>query len=148
MSSVNKVMLIGNVGKNPDVKYAASGTAMCRFSLATNEKWKDKAGDTETRTEWFSIVAFGKLAETCAQYLTKGKLCYIEGSIRTGKYQDREGNERKSYDIIAREMRMLSSSHGYGAKAKTEPAQQLKRRRKITPLSATTPRIPRFRPEN
>ena len=127
MSSVNKVMLIGNVGKNPDVKYAASGTAVCRFSLATNETWKNKAGDTETRTEWHSVVAFGKLAEICGQYLTKGRLCYVEGSIRSGKYEDREGNERKSYDIIARQMRMLSSSNGNGAKGKTEgrsPAAQ------------------------
>ena len=127
MSSVNKVILIGNLGKDPEIKYMASGNPVCRFSLATNETWKDKAGNAQERTEWHSIVAFGKLAEICGQYLTKGRLCYVEGSIRSGKYEDREGNERKSYDIIARQMRMLSSSNGNGAKGKTEdrsPATQ------------------------
>ena len=127
MSSVNKVILIGNLGKEPEIKYMASGNPVCRFSLATNETWKDKVGNAQERTEWHSIVAFGKLAEICGQYLTKGRLCYVEGSIRSGKYEDREGNERKSYDIIARQMRMLSSSNGNGAKGKTEdrsPATQ------------------------
>ena len=127
MSSVNKVILIGNLGKDPEVKYMASGNPVCRFSLATNETWKDKVGNAQERTEWHSVVAFGKLAEICGQYLTKGRLCYVEGSIRSGKYEDREGNERKSYDIIARQMRMLSSSNGNGAKGKTEdrsPATQ------------------------
>jgi len=127
VSRVNKVILIGNLGKDPEVKYMASGNPVCRFSLATNETWKDKAGNAQERTEWHSIVAFGKLAEICGQYLTKGRLCYVEGSIRSGKYEDREGNERKSYDIIARQMRMLSSSNGNGAKGKTEdrsPATQ------------------------
>jgi single-strand DNA-binding protein len=127
VSSVNKVILIGNLGKDPEIKYMASGNPVCRFSLATNETWKDKAGNAQERTEWHSIVAFGKLAEICGQYLTKGRLCYVEGSIRSGKYEDREGNERKSYDIIARQMRMLSSSNGNGAKGKTEdrsPATQ------------------------
>ena len=124
---MNKVILIGNLGKDPEIKYMASGNPVCRFSLATNETWKDKAGNAQERTEWHSIVAFGKLAEICGQYLTKGRLCYVEGSIRSGKYEDREGNERKSYDIIARQMRMLSSSNGNGAKGKTEdrsPATQ------------------------
>jgi len=127
VSSVNKVILIGNLGKDPEIKYMASGNPVCRFSLATNETWKDKVGNAQERTEWHSIVAFGKLAEICGQYLTKGRLCYVEGSIRSGKYEDREGNERKSYDIIARQMRMLSSSNGNGAKGKTEdrnPATQ------------------------
>ena len=127
MSSVNKVILIGNLGKDPEIKYMASGNPVCRFSLATNETWKDKVGNAQERTEWHSIVAFGKLAEICGQYLTKGRLCYVEGSIRSGKYEDREGNERKSYDIIARQMRMLSPSNGNGAKGKTEdrsPATQ------------------------
>jgi len=127
VSSVNKVILIGNLGKDPEIKYMASGNPVCRFSLATNETWKDKAGNAQEHTEWHSIVAFGKLAEICGQYLTKSRLCYVEGSIRSGKYEDREGNERKSYDIIARQMRMLSSSNGNGAKGKTEdrsPATQ------------------------
>jgi single-strand DNA-binding protein len=119
VSSVNKVILIGNLGKDPEIKNTASGNPVCRFSLATNETWKDKAGNAQERTEWHSVVAFGKLAEICGQYLTKGRLCYVEGSIRSGKWEDREGNERKSYDIVARHMRMLSSSNGNGARGKT-----------------------------
>ena len=120
MSSVNKVILIGNLGKDPDIKYSASGNPVCRFSLATNESWKDKEGNAQQHTEWHSVVAFGRLGEICGEYLAKGRLCYIEGSIRSGKWQDREGNERKSHDIIARTLRMLSPSNGNGTKGKAE----------------------------
>ena len=89
MSSVNKVILIGNLGKDPEIKYMASGNPVCRFSLATNETWKDKTGNAQERTEWHSIVCFGKIAEVSGQYLTKGRACYVEGSIRTAKWQDR-----------------------------------------------------------
>jgi single-strand DNA-binding protein len=123
--SVNKVILLGFLGKNPELKYSASGVAVCRFSLATNETFKNKAGEPQKRTEWHSVVAWGKLAEICGEYLTKSKQVYIEGSIRTGKWQDRNGNERKSYDIVARYMQMLSpSANGNGAKPKeTRPSQ-------------------------
>ncbi len=117
--SVNKVILVGFLGKDPDLKYTASGAAVCRFSLATNETFKNKAGEVQKRTEWHSIVAWGKLAEICGEYLTKSKQVYIEGSIRTGKWEDRDGNERKSYDIVARFMQMLSlSPNGNGTKPK------------------------------
>jgi len=124
--SVNKVILLGNVGKDAEVKYSASGTAVCRFSLATNETFKNKAGDVEKRTEWHSVVAFGRLGEVCGEYLTKGKLCYIEGSIRSGNWEDRDGNKRTSYDIVARYMQMLSpSGNGNGAKPKgTNPSHE------------------------
>jgi single-strand DNA-binding protein len=117
--SVNRVILLGRLGKDPDVRYAASGTAVCRFSLATNESFKDKAGERQERTEWHSVVCFGKLAEVCGQYLCKAKLCYIEGSIRSRKWQDQNGEERKSFEIIAGQMRMLSSN-GNGNKGKAE----------------------------
>lgn len=121
--SINKVILVGHLGKDPEVKYTASGAAVCRFSLATNETFKNKAGEPQKRTEWHSIVAWGKLAEICGEYLTKSKQVYIEGSIRTGKWTDRDGNERKSFDIAARYMQMLSpSANGNGAKSKTESA--------------------------
>ena len=116
MSSVNKVILIGRLGKDPEVKFTASGNPVCTFSLATNEKWKDHAGNDSQRTEWHSIVVFGKLATVCGDYLTKGKLCYIEGSIRSNKYEDRTGNERTWYNIVARQMQMLSPSNGNGTK--------------------------------
>jgi single-strand DNA-binding protein len=123
VSSVNKVILVGFLGKDPDIRYLASGAAVCRFSLATNETFKNKAGEVQKRTEWHSIVAWGKLAEICGEYLTKSKQVYIEGSIRTGKWQDRDGNERKSYDIVARYMQMLSpSTNGNGAEPKAERA--------------------------
>jgi len=119
--SVNKVILVGHLGKDPEVKYTASGAAVCRFSLATNETFKNKAGEPQKQTEWHSIVAWGKLAEICGEYLTKSKQVYIEGSIRTGKWKDRDGNERKSYDIVARYMQMLSpSANGNGAKGKSD----------------------------
>lgn len=122
--SVNKVILVGHLGKDPEVKYTASGAAACRFSLATNETFKNKAGEPQKRTEWHSIVAWGKLAEICGEYLTKSKQVYIEGSIRTGTWNDRDGNERKSFDIVARYMQMLSpSANGNGAKSKTESAK-------------------------
>jgi len=123
--SVNKVILLGNLGKDAEVKYSASGTAVCRFSLATNETFKNKAGDVEKRTEWHSVVAFGRLAEVCGEYLSKGKLCYIEGSIRSGNWEDRDGNKRTSYDIVARYMQMLSpSGNGNGAKPKGNDTSQ------------------------
>ncbi len=123
--SVNKVILVGHLGKDPEVKYTASGAAVCRFSLATNGTFKNKAGEAQKRTEWHSIVAWGKLAEICGEYLTKSRQVYIEGSIRTRKWKDRDGNERKSYDIVARYMQMLSpSTNGNGAKPQaTKPAQ-------------------------
>jgi single-strand DNA-binding protein len=119
VSSVNKVILIGRVGKDAELKYTTSGNPVCRFSLATNESWRDKAGNVQQRTEWHNIVAWNKLAEIAGEYLTKGKLVYLEGSIRSGKWEDRERNERKSYDIVARYMRMLSpSANGNGAMPK------------------------------
>jgi len=123
--SVNKVILIGHLGKDPEVKYTASGAAVCRFSLATNETFKNKAGEGQKRTEWHSIVAWGKLAEICGEYLTKSKQVYIEGPIRTGKWKDRDGNERKSYDIVARYMQILSpAANGNGAKPQDDKPSQ------------------------
>ena len=121
---VNKVILVGNLGKDPEVKHTASGVPVCRFSLATNETFKNTAGETEQHGVAFRCV-FARLAEICGQYLAKGRQVYIEGSIRSGKWNDRDGNERKSYDIVARYMQMLSpSANGDGAKPKdTKPTQ-------------------------
>ena len=123
--SVNKVILVGNLGKDPEMKHTASGVPVCRFSLATNEAFKNKPGETEQRTEWHSVVCFARLAEICGQYLAKGRQVYIEGSIRSRKWNDRDGNERKSYDIVARYLQMLSPiANGNGAKPKeSKPSQ-------------------------
>jgi single-strand DNA-binding protein len=113
--SVNKVILIGRLGRDPELKYTASGVPFCRFSIATDDVWNDKgSGERQERTEWHNIVAWDRLAEICNQYLTKGKQVYIEGSLQTREWDDQEGNKRKTTEVRARDMVMLSSS-GEGA---------------------------------
>ena len=107
--SVNKVILVGRLGRDPEVKYTPSGAPVAKFSLATDESFKDRSGEQQKHTEWHNIVAWNKLAEICGQYLTKGKLVYIEGSIRSRQWEDQAGNKRTSYEIIARTMQMLGS---------------------------------------
>lgn len=107
--SVNKVILVGRLGRDPEVKYTPSGAPVAKFSLATDESFKDRSGELQKHTEWHNIVAWNKLAEICGQYLTKGKLVYIEGSIRSRQWEDQAGNKRTSYEIIARTMQMLGS---------------------------------------
>ncbi len=114
--SVNKVILIGRLGKDPELKYTPNGSPVARFTLATDEVFKDRAGEQQKRTEWHTIVAWNKLAEICGEYLTKGKQIYIEGSIRSRQWEDQSGNKRTSYEIVARDMRML------GSKAESERA--------------------------
>jgi len=104
---VNKVILIGTLGKDPEVRYAQSGSALASISLATNESWKDKNGEKQERTEWHRVKFFGRLAEIAGEYLKKGSQVYIEGSLRTEKYTDKAGVEKYSTDIIANEMQML-----------------------------------------
>jgi single-strand DNA-binding protein len=107
--SVNKVILIGRLGKDPEVKYTPSGTPVAKFSLATDEVYKDRSGEQQKHTEWHNIVAWSKLAEICGEYLTKGKQVYIEGSIRSRQWEDQNKNKRTSYEIIARQMQMLGT---------------------------------------
>ena len=107
--SVNKVILIGRLGKDPEVKYTGNGTPLARFTLATDESFKDRSGEQQKRTEWHTIVAWGKLAEICGEYLAKGKQVYIEGSIRSRQWDDQSGNKRTAYEIVARQMTMLGS---------------------------------------
>lgn len=109
MSSINKVFLIGRLGKDPEVKYTANGAAVAKFSVATDEVFKDRSGEQQKHTEWHNIVAWNKLAEICGEYLTKGKQVFIEGSIRSRQWEDQAGNKRTSYEIIAREMKMLGA---------------------------------------
>jgi len=118
MASVNKVILIGNLGKDPEVRYTASGEAMCNFSLATTDSWKDKSsGEKKELTEWHRISFFGKLAEIAGQYLKKGSQVYVEGSLRTRKWTDKEGQERYTTEIRGDQMTMLGSRQGMGAPA-------------------------------
>jgi single-strand DNA-binding protein len=108
MASVNKVILIGHLGKDPEVRYTASGTAVCSFSLATSEKFKDKSGENQEKTEWHNVQFWSKLAEICGEYLTKGKMIYVEGRLQTRKWQDKEGNDRYTTEIVGERMQMLS----------------------------------------
>jgi single-strand DNA-binding protein len=104
---VNKVILIGHLGRDPEVRYTSSGQAVANFSIATNETWKNKDGNQEELTEWHRIVAWGKLGEICGEYLSKGKQVYIEGVLRTRSWQDRDGNKRQTTEIHARNLQML-----------------------------------------
>jgi single-strand DNA-binding protein len=104
---VNKVILIGNLGADPEIRYTQSGAAVANLRIATTETWK-KEGEREELTEWHRVVTFGRLAEICGEYLSKGSKVYIEGRIQTRKWEDREGNPRYTTEIVAREMKMLS----------------------------------------
>jgi single-strand DNA-binding protein len=124
-SSLNKVTLIGNLGKDPELSYTASGIAVAKFSIATSERWKDDAGNTQERTEWHNIVAWRKLAEICGQYLKKGKKVYIEGKLQTRSWDDKNtGVKRYATEIIADDLIMLDpkgSDSGSGTSAPTAP---------------------------
>ena len=115
---VNKVIIVGNLGADPDTKYMPSGAAVTNLSVATNESWKDKqTGEQKDRTEWHRVAMFGRLAEIAAEYLRKGSQIYIEGKLRTRKWQDQQGNDRYTTEIIADEMQMLGGRTGSGAPA-------------------------------
>jgi single-strand DNA-binding protein len=111
--SLNKVLLIGHLGKDPEVSYTASGVAVAKFSIATNERWKDQDGNTQERTEWHNIVAWRKLAEICGQYLKKGSKVYLEGRLQTRSWDDKNtGVKRYTTEIIADDLIMLDSKGG------------------------------------
>ncbi|MEK7282336.1 MAG: single-stranded DNA-binding protein [Acidobacteriota bacterium] len=107
MASVNKVILIGNLGRDPEVRYTQNGTAVANFTLATNEVWNDKSGERQERTEWHRIVVWGKQAEIAREHLSKGKQVYIEGSIQTRQWDDREGHKRTTTEIKAQRLIMM-----------------------------------------
>lgn len=113
MASLNKVILIGNLGRDPETRYAPSGDAICNVTIATTETWKDKqSGEKKEQTEWHRVVFFGRLAEIAAQYLRKGSQVYVEGRLQTRKWQDKDGQDRYTTEIRADEMKMLGSRSG------------------------------------
>ena len=115
MASVNKVIVVGNLGKDPETRFLPDGKAVCNFSVATTDTWKDKAtGEKKEAIEWHRISSFGRLAEICGEYLKKGSQVYIEGKLRTRKWQDKEGQDRYTTEIIADAMQMLGSRSGMG----------------------------------
>jgi single-strand DNA-binding protein len=123
MASLNKVMLIGNLGKDPEVRYTTSGTAVASFSLATSERFKNKNGEWEEKTEWHNITLWSRLAEIAGEYLAKGKTVYIEGRLQTRKWQDRDGRDRYTTEIVGEKMQMLGAKGDGGGRGKA-PAEQ------------------------
>lgn len=120
---VNKVILVGNLGKDPEVRYSPNGQAVANVTIATSESWKDKnTGDKQERTEWHRIVFFGRLAEIAGEYLKKGAQIYVEGRLQTRKWQDKDGKDRYTTEIVAAEMQMLGSRGGAGMPS--EPAHE------------------------
>ncbi|PWT76836.1 MAG: single-stranded DNA-binding protein [Proteobacteria bacterium] len=112
MASVNKVILIGNLGRDPEVRYMPSGDAVATLSVATTEKWKDKSGEQQEQTEWHRVSFFGRQAEICGEYLRKGSQIYVEGRLQTRKWTDKDGNERYTTEIRGDRMQMLGSRGG------------------------------------
>lgn len=149
MASLNKVMIIGNLGRDPETRYMPSGDAMTTIAVATTETWKDKqTGEKKDATEWHRIVFFGKLAEIAQQYLKKGTQVYVEGSLRTNRYTDKDGIEKYSTEIRADEMKMLGNRPGsngspseYTEQNTSEPRNQAPASRPATPQPRPTPPV-------
>lgn len=122
MRGVNKVILVGNLGKDPDIRYMPSGAAVANVTIATNESWKDKnTGEMREKTEWHNVVFFNRLAEIVGEYLKKGSQVYVEGRLQTRKWQDKSGNDRYTTEIIASEMQMLGGRSGMGMPENVSP---------------------------
>ena len=117
MASVNKVILVGNLGRDPELRYIQSGQAVANFTLATNDRWRDKEGNNQERTEWHRIVVWGKSAENCAQYLQKGRSVYVEGRLQTREWEDKDGNKRQTTEVVAQAVQFLGGRGGAGGSA-------------------------------
>lgn len=118
--SVNKVILLGRLGQNPEIRYTPSGAAVANFSVATNESWTDKSGQKQERTEWHKVVVWGKLAELCGQYLTKGRQVYLEGRLQTRQWQDKEGQTKYTTEVQAQTVQFLGATAGAGDRPSRE----------------------------
>ena len=145
--SVNKVILIGRLGRDPETRYMPNGDAITNFSLATDEQWRDRNGERQTRTEWHNVSLYGKLGEIANQYLRKGSQVFIEGKIQSRKYTDKDGIERMAYNIIGNEMKMLgnrndgSDSGNNNAAPPTSNPPPVAPRRQPPQQTPTTPPI-------
>lgn len=118
---INKVILIGNLGADPEIRYTQNGAAVASFTVATTEKWKGQDGQMQESTEWHRIIAWQRLAEICGEYLSKGSKVYIEGKLQTRKWKDQSGNDRYTTEIVAREMKMLSPRTSSGGGSESGP---------------------------
>ncbi len=120
MAGINKVIIIGRLGNDPEVRYTPSGAAVAKFSVATSEEWKDKnTGEKKERTEWHRITAWGKLGEICGEYLAKGRQVYVEGRLQTSSYDDKDGVKRYSTEIVASDVQFLGSKESGGGRSST-----------------------------
>ena len=126
MSSLNKILLIGNLGKDPEIRYTPDGSAVATFSLATSENWTDKSGSRQEHTEWHTIVAWGRLADLSKRFLSKGRQVYIEGRIRSRDWTDRDGNKKRNTEVIATQM-VLLGSRPQNAEAGVQPMETASR---------------------
>jgi len=124
MASVNRVILVGNLGRDPELRYTKDGQGVANFTLATNERWRDKQGGTQERTEWHRIVVWGKQAENCAQYLQKGRSVYVEGRLQTRDWEDKEGNKRQSTEVVAQTVQFLGGRGEGAPRGAAEPPPQ------------------------
>ncbi|MFI4952664.1 MAG: single-stranded DNA-binding protein [Burkholderiales bacterium] len=124
MASVNKVILVGNLGRDPETRYTTGGEAVTNVSIATTDSWKDKSGEKQERTEWHRVAFFGKLAEIAGEYLKKGSQVYVEGRLQTRKWQDKEGQDKYTTEIIADRMQMLGSRAGAGGGGGEPPPER------------------------
>nr|DAS07593.1 MAG TPA: Single strand binding protein [Bacteriophage sp.] len=133
---LNKVILIGRLGKDPETRFMPNGEAVCNFSVATSESWKDQSGQRQERTEWHNITMYRRLAEIAGQYLKKGSQVYLEGKIQSRKYQGKDGIERTAYEIIANKMKMLGSGNDGGQQtAQYTPPEQPRRQAPAAPAA-------------
>jgi single-strand DNA-binding protein len=124
MASINKVIIIGNLGRDPETRYMPDGGAITNISVATTDKWKDKNGEMQEKTEWHRVAFFGKLAEIAGEYLKKGSQVYVEGRLQTRKWQDKDGQDKYTTEIVANQMQMLGSRQGMGGGgASAEPRE-------------------------
>jgi len=117
MASVNKAIVLGNLGRDPELRHTASGKAVATLRLATNEQWNDQSGERQERTEWHSVVVWGRQAENCSQYLKKGRTVYVEGRLQTRKWQDKEGQDRYTTEIVADRVQFIGGGQGGGGGA-------------------------------
>lgn len=141
---VNKVILVGNLGNDPDIRYTAGGAAVANISLATAESWKDKnSGEPQEKTEWHRIVFFGRLAEIVGEYLRKGSQVYVEGRLQTRKWQDKEGHDRYTTEIVANEMQMLGSKSSGDASYESAPQSQPVQEQNYAPAESKTNPAPK-----
>ena len=158
MASVNKVILVGNLGRDPEVRYSPDGAAICNVSIATTSQWKDKAsGEKREETEWHRVVFYNRLAEIAGEYLKKGRSVYVEGRLKTRKWQDKDtGADRFSTDIVADQMQMLGGREGEGMGAggggggfsSSAPQQQQQQQRAPRPAQGARPAAPQAAPAN